>query len=234
MTHDAIGVIRAIVREQLRGFKTAELGVVTAAYPHSGPSDKDYYQCDVQLRDSGLELRRVAVATSRVGMGVLPDVGNLVLVQFIGGAPDAAVIVGCLYNADDEPPKVKVHEAVYVSPHSQESGIRRLHLELPNQNSLTLDDDKLVLTMGGTTVSVTHDGDVEVTAAGAVKIVSDGDTRIEASGNISLGTSTGDVTIEGLNVTVKASAAAKVEGAATATLKGAAVSLAGQTQFSPA
>jgi uncharacterized protein involved in type VI secretion and phage assembly len=231
---DAVGVIRAIVREHLRGFKTAELGVVTAAYAHAGASDKDYYQCDVRLRDSGLELRRVAVATSRIGAGALPDKGNLVLVQFIGGAADAAVIVGCLYNADDAPPQLKSHEAVYVSPHSEESGIRRLHLELPNRNSLTLDDDKLVVEMGRTTISVTHDGDVELNVGGAVKIVADGDASIESKGSISLSTTTGDVSIEGLNVNVKATAKVNVEGTAMATLKGAAVTLAGQTQFSPA
>lgn len=234
MMNDAVGVIRAIVREQLRGFKTAELAVVTKAYAHGGASDSDYYQCDVRLRDSDLELKRVAVVTPRIGSGALPDVGNLVLLQFLNGAADAAVIVGCLYNEDDEPPQLKSHEAVYVSPHSEESGIRRMHIELPNGNSLTIDDDKLVVAMGGTTISVTHDGDVELDVKGAVKIVADGDASVTSKGSLSLGTSTGDVTIEGMNVTVKASAAVSVEGAATAKLKGAAVTLAGQTQFSPA
>ncbi|MGH9885944.1 MAG: phage baseplate assembly protein V, partial [bacterium] len=111
---DAVGVIRAIVSEQLRGFHSAELGVVTAVYAHAGGSDADWYQCDVRLRDSGLELKRVSVTTYRIGAGALPDVGNLVLLQFVGGAIDAAVIVGCLYNEDDAPPTLKVHENVYV------------------------------------------------------------------------------------------------------------------------
>jgi uncharacterized protein involved in type VI secretion and phage assembly len=230
---DAVGVIRAIVSEQLRGFRTAELGVVTATYAHAGGSDTDWYQCDVQLRDSGLELKRVAVTTHRIGAGALPDVGNLVLLQFIGGAIDAAVIVGCLYNEDDAPPKIKAHEHVYVSPHSQESGIRRFHIELPNSNSLTLDDDKLTLEMGSTTIAVTHDGDVEMNVGGKLSIVADGDASIESKGSIALKAGT-DVSVEGLNVAVKASAEAKIEGTASATLKGAAVTLAGQTQFSPA
>ena len=233
MTHDAVSVIRAIVREQLRGFRTAELGEVTTAYAHNGGNDANYYQCDVKLRDSGLELKRVAVTTSRIGTGVLPDVGNLVLVQFIGGAIDAAVIVGCLYNKDDAPPKLKSHEAVYVSPHSAENGIRRLHLELPNSNTLTLDDDKLVVTLGQSTVTVNHDGDVSVESGGDVKITSSGDTTVEAQGSMTLKAS-GDVSIEGMNVTMKAQASAKVEGTASATLKGASISVAGSTQFSPA
>lgn len=232
--HDAVGVIRAIVREQLRAFRSSELGVVTAAYGHAGSSDRDYYQCDVRLRDSGLELKRVAVATPRIGAGALPDVGNLVLLQFVGGAADAAVIVGCLYNEDDAPPKVASHESVYVSPHSAESGIRRLYVELPNGNKLTLDDDALVMEMGRTTVSVKHDGDVELRVGGAMKITADGDATVESKGSIALRTSAGDVSIEGLNVSVKATAQAKVEGGATATLKGASVSLNGMTQFNPA
>lgn len=234
MSADTIGIIRAVVRDELRGFRTAELGVVKAVYPHSSSSDANNCQCDVQLRDTGLELKRVVVSAPRVGTVAMPDVGNLVLVQFLHGALDSAIITGCLYNDSDRPPQASEREAVYVSPHSDEQGKRRLYLELPHGNKLVIDDDKLKLEMGSTTLTVNHDGDVEVDAGGAVKISSGAETKIEAQGDIKLSTQSGDVSIEGLNVTVKAQAQATVEGGATATLKGASVSVAGATQFSMA
>ena len=39
--------------------------------------------------------------------------------------------------------------------------MRRVYLELPNGNTLTVDDDKIVLDMGGTKVTINNGGDVE-------------------------------------------------------------------------
>ncbi len=233
MTGDALSVIRAVVREELRGFKTSALGVVTASYPHESSGDQNRYQCDVRLRDTELELRRVAVATPRIGMAAIPDVGNLVLVHFLEGDPAAAVITGSLYNDEDEPPTAKARESVYVTPHSAESGIRRSYLELPNGNSLLLDDDRLVIEMGATKITVNHDGDVELQAAGAVKVTSDGDTTIEANGAVTL-KAAADLSIEGLNVSVKAQASLAMQGTASGSLKAPSLSLAGNIGFSPA
>ncbi len=162
MTTDAVSLIQAVIRDQLRGFKTAELGVVTTVYPHESTSDNDNYECDVQLRDSGLEIKRVAVSTQRVGAVAIPNTGDLVLVQFLNGDIHSAIISGRLYNDQDRPPQAKTGEFVYVSPDDPASGIRRMYLEFPNGNKLTMDDDKLVLEMGQSTVTVNHDGDIEV------------------------------------------------------------------------
>ena len=67
MTHDAISLIQAVVRDELRSFKTAELGVVTKVYAHEAASDKNNYECDVRLRNAGLELKGVPVCTARSG-----------------------------------------------------------------------------------------------------------------------------------------------------------------------
>lgn len=162
MTTDAITLIQAIIRDQLRSFKTAELGVVTAVYPHESGPDKNNYECDVRLRDSGLELKRVAVCTQRVGAAAIPNPEDLVLVQFLHGDVHSALVVGRVYNDQDRPPEAKPREFVYVSPDAAESGVRRLYLEFPNGNKLLLDDDKLFLEMGATKLTVRHDGEVEV------------------------------------------------------------------------
>lgn len=233
MTPDAVGVIRAVVREELRGFRTAELGVVTASYPHESVADKNNYACDVRLRDSGLELKRVPVATDRIGAVAIPNPEDLVLVQFLNGDIQSAIIPGSgrLYNDVDRPPEAKLHEYVFVSPDPEESGVRRIHLELPKGNTLTLRDSELVLAMGGTTVTIKNDGDVIIESAAKVQISAQGDASLKAGGNLELSAG-GDVSMEGVNVTVKGQSGATLQGASKATLKGAAVTIAGQTSFS--
>jgi uncharacterized protein involved in type VI secretion and phage assembly len=230
---DVISVIQAVVRDQLRAFHTAELGVVTALYPHASAGDKNNYGCDVRLRDSGLELKQVPVSTGRIGAVAIPNIDDLVLVQFLHGDMHTAIITGRLYNDQDRPPEARARECVYIAPDDPESGVRRLYLEFPNGNKLTLDDDKLVLEMGQTTLTVNHDGDVALSSSARLTIETQGDTSLKASGNLTLN-ATGDVQIEGMNVSLKAQANASVEGTAGATVKGAMVKVAGQIDFAPA
>ncbi len=162
MTTDAISLIQAVIRDQLRAFKTAEMGVVTNVYSHDSSSDNNNYECDVQLRDSGLELKRIPVSTQRMGAVAIPNSGDLVLLQYLNGDIHSAVISGRLYNDQDRPPQASLGEFVYISPDDAASGVRRMYLEFPNGNTLLMDDDKLVLTMGQSTVTVNHDGDIEI------------------------------------------------------------------------
>lgn len=230
---DAITLIEAVIRDQLRSFKTAELGVVTNVYSHESSSDKNNYECDVKLRNSGLELKRVGVATQRVGSVAIPNQNDLVLVQFLHGDIHSAIITGRLYNDSDRPPEAKPHEFVYVSPDSAEQGIRRVYLELPKGNKLLVDDDKLVLEMGKTKLTINNDGDVQLDANGKLTISAKGDAEIKTQGSLKLDAG-GDVSVGGSNVSIKAQMGATVEGSATATVKGMSVKVAGKIDFSPA
>jgi hypothetical protein len=230
---DAVGVIQSVVRDQLRAFRTAELGVVTRVQPHASSADRNNYSCDVRLRDSGLELKKVPVCVGRIGVAAMPNVDDLVLVQFLNGDIHAAVVAARLYNDQDRPPEAGERECVYVSPDDPESGVRRMYLELPNGNKLTWDDDKLLLELGQTTVTINHDGDVEVSSSARLRIQTNGDTSVKADGALDLN-ATGDVTIQGMNVSITAQASASLEGSASATLKGPMVTVAGQIDFSAA
>ena len=174
MNSDAIGLIQAVIRDQLRGFRTAELGVVTTVYSHESSGDKNNYECDVQLRDSGLELKRVPVGTQRVGSVAIPNKDDLVLVQFLNGDIHSGMIVSRLHNDKDRPPEAKAREFVYISPDSAESGIRRMYLEFPNGNKITLDDDKLVIEMGQSTMTINNSGDIVVNSANSNITLTDG------------------------------------------------------------
>jgi uncharacterized protein involved in type VI secretion and phage assembly len=226
-------MIRAVIRDELRAFKTAELGIVTAAHSHESVTDQNNYSCDVRLRNSGLELKRVPVSTGRVGVVAIPNVDDMVLVQFLGGDVHMAIITARLYNDEDRPPEAKAQEFVYVSPDPARSGVRRLYMELPNGNTLQLDDDKLVVEMGQTTLTVNNGGDVAIQSAAKVTVESSGDTTINASGNLDLSAG-GDVNVSGTNVSLKATAGATLQGTSSATVKGTAITLAGKTDFSPA
>ncbi|BBH71864.1 hypothetical protein ACTI_85490 [Actinoplanes sp. OR16] len=165
MNGDLVDLIQAIVRDELRGHRGAELGVVTAVHSHETGTDEHNHECDVRLRDSGLELKRLAVCTPRAGAVSLPNPDDLVLVQFLNGDIHSGVIVGLLYHDKVRQPEAKAREHVYICPDKAESGVRRLHVELPNDNKLTVDDDKLVLAMGPATITVDHDGDIVLNCA---------------------------------------------------------------------
>jgi phage baseplate assembly protein gpV len=228
---DAISLIQAIIRDQLQAFKTAELGVVTNIYSHEQSSDKNNYECDVRLRNSGLELKRLPVATLRIGVVAIPNKDDLVLVQYLHGDIHSAVITGRLYNDMDRPPEAKPHEFVYETQDKPESGIRRLCLKFPNGNSLLLDDDKLTLEMGKTTVTITHDGDVAMSSEAKLTIQTKGDASLNVNGNLEL-KAKGDVKLSGVNVSIQAQSNVSVEGMAGATVKAASIKLAGKTDFS--
>jgi phage baseplate assembly protein gpV len=230
---DIVGIIQSVIQDQLRGFKTAEFGVVTKVYSHESASDKNNYQCDVRLRDTGLELKRVTVCTQRIGSAAIPNMNDLVLIQYLHGDIHSAVITGRVYNDTDRPPEAKPHEFVYVSPDKAEQGIRRIYLELPNKNKLLLDDDKLVLEMGKTKLTINNSGDVVLNSSARLTIDTKGDTAVKVQGNLEFNAG-GDVKVEGTNVSIKGKSNTTLEGTAATTVKGASVKIAGMTDFSAA
>jgi len=238
--HDMVGLLRAIVRSELAATHVAEIGVVTRTLPHGSGSDKNNYACDVRLRDSGLVLKAVPVATQRVGMAAIPNVDDLVLLNFIGGDVHGAVIVGRLYNDVDRPPEAKDQEWVYVSVDDKASGVRRARFEFPNGNTATLDDDQLVVEMGTTKLTIKNGGDVELAGAANINLHCEGDmtlkakgaVNIEAGGALSAKAGT-DAKLEGLSVAVKAQTSADVKGGAAASLKAPLLTLGGNVSVSP-
>ena len=235
---DLIGLIRAIVRAEQTRLDVAELANVTKTYPHASSSDKNNSACDVRLRDSGLQLRAVPLATQRIGQAVMPNVDDLVLLNFVGGDVHGAVIVARLYNDVDRPPEAKDQEWVYVSVDPAKGGVRRAHFEFPNGNRATLDDDQFVLQLGGTKLTIKHDGDVELQGPAAIVLKCDGDMSFEAAGDVSIKAqgklalqAGGSASIKGLTAKLEAQTSADVKGAAS--LKGLMVTLGGNVSVSP-
>jgi uncharacterized protein involved in type VI secretion and phage assembly len=202
--NDLLDTLRRLIRQELAAVRTCELGTVESIHPHADGSDLDNYACTVKLRNSGLVLKAVPVATQQIGAASIPAPGELVLVQFLNGDLNAPVITGRLYNDEDRPPINDAGQAVLHLPLGAADGdavhaelksgdTRELALKLGDGLSLTLRDDDPVVELsvdgGKATVQIDRDGAVTVTSNGNVKLEG-ADVNIEASGTLTLKGST--------------------------------------------
>jgi phage baseplate assembly protein gpV len=204
MTLTLYETVQRIVQEELGRVRTAELAVVQEQHPHADDSDKDNYACTVRLRDSGIVLEQVPVATSRVGHVSIPAVDDLVLVQFVGGDINAPIITGRLYNDEDRPPvngdgQAITHlplgaedsDAVHIELHSGEK--RELVVKLGSGVEINVRDDDPVVELkvdgGKLTLQVDRDGAVSLESQGNVELKGN-EISIEAQSQLNLKGST--------------------------------------------
>lgn len=208
-----LSVVQAIVRDELTALRVVELATVTEVFTNAGGSDDNNLECSVRLRGSGLELQRVPVSVGRPGLSAVPREDDLVVLGFVGGDLNGAVILGTVYDEQSHPPDAESDELVYAVP--DDGGTRRIEVQLPNGNLITVTDDVVTISYGGSQFELQADGDITIEAAGNLTLKAGQAVTIEA------GT---DLSAKGLNATV--------EGSAEAKLKGAMTSIAGITQFS--
>ncbi|MCH9686078.1 MAG: phage baseplate assembly protein V [Deltaproteobacteria bacterium] len=188
---DLIDVLRSIVRDELRMLRIADLGVVTSVFPHA-QGDTHNHECNIKLRESELELRKVPVATPHVGMVSAPRVGDLVLVHYVGGDPNRAVVTGRLYSNEANPPEHGEGEFVLQAPFDGDTSIK-------------IDEEQsVIVTTGANVVKIFKDGNIEVSGEGDLAVdvagnveLSCTDCAIDASGEINLGTGGDPVVTEG-------------------------------------
>lgn len=179
---DAVSIIREIVRDELKSLRLGDVAVVTSIFPHDD-GDENNYECNVKLRDSDLELRKVPMTSPHIGMVSTPRIGDLVLVSYLGADPNHPVIVGRLYSDQANPP---IHE-----PDEW-----RIAAPFDGETSIAIDKEEAIVgTAGKTVVTVKKDGSIEITGEEDLKITVNGNTElsckdctIDASGSIDLGT----------------------------------------------
>lgn len=234
-----VETLQAIVRQELARLRVTELGVVETLYPHAAADDEDNYGCDVRLKNSGLVLKRVPVATGHVGTAAVPNTGDLVLLAFDGGDVNQPVIVGRLYDDEDRPPLNRADEVIFRLPlaepddktvkaavrnHQDESPARRIEVEMPPKIAVLLDDGSVTATAGRTELKLDQpggSGGTVTVVAGSTRITldQDGDVTVEATGSMSL-TARGDLKLEGRSVSIKGLTSASLEAGTQATVKG--------------
>jgi len=210
MNIDAYTDLRRIIREEMKAMRVAELAVVQDIHPHAAQDDDDNYACTVRLRDTDLVLTRVPVMTARKGMAAIPDVGDLVLVQFLGGNANAPIITGSLYNDEDRPPENAEGEAVLRLPVDAGEG-EGIEMRVSSADGSTAtialgsalkielkDDDPVVMIDvgdGAASLSIESDGTVTLKSGNALTlegsdVVIKGTTiKAEAQGEMTLNAS---------------------------------------------
>ncbi|NER02064.1 MAG: hypothetical protein F6K17_05155 [Okeania sp. SIO3C4] len=242
-----VGVMQKVAQQEARKIYTTELGIVTAVFPHTSESDKQNYQCSIKLKNQKLpngkdfELRQVPVMTPHIGLANIPNVGDLVLVTFVGGNINAPIIIGRLYNDKDLPPVNKEKE--FLLQHNQKEG-GRLKIDEKGvvtitskneKNEITVNDEKIMaanekcsITLEGGDATVKNEK-CSVTLAGGDATVKNEKCQVSLSGGsvtIDNGTckikvESGGITIDAAssNVTVKSMGSIKIGDATTGSVQ---------------
>ena len=201
MSTTLFDTIRSIVRQEIKQLRLGDLAVVQEQHAHAAESDKDNYSCTVVLRDSSVVLKKVPVATSRLGLVAIPDVDDLVLVQFLHGDINAPIIVASLYNDEDRPPVNDAGQVVLNLPKSASAG-EGVHVAASSLNASSLkiniggtvtvnlqDDDPAVeisVADGGAMIKIDKDGSINIESQDKITMKSDADMTIEAAGQLNL------------------------------------------------
>ena len=202
--------LRRLIREEVQTLRSAELGVVQAQHPHESDGDTDNYAVTVRLRDSGIVLGKVPVATSRLGAVAIPPTGALVLVQFVGGDINAPVVTGTFYSDEDRPPVNADGQVIWNLPAgASPDDALRLEVSSADKKSVVLklasavtveikDDDPAVnIDVGGNAqVTIDSDGKVTITSSQSLEVKAGSDLKLEAQGNVDLKAG-GNMTIKG-------------------------------------
>jgi phage baseplate assembly protein gpV len=233
-----VSTIQEIVRQELRRVRVTEMGLVEAVYPHSADDDNDNYGCDVRLKNSGLLLKRVPIATGHIGTVAIPNISDLVLLTFDKGDVNQPIVIGRLYNDEDRPPLNNPDEVIFRLPLAEaddktiKAAIRNLQDSTPPREILVEMSPKITVRISDGTVRATAgktemkldqpdgSGGTVTVVAGRTKITmnQDGDITVEAAGAMTLKAAR-DLTLEGQNVTIKGQMKTDIEAGTQATLK---------------
>lgn len=171
------------------------IGRVKVKYPH--------------LEDQPSDWARIAapMAGSKRGTFFRPEVGDEVLVAFEHGEPRCPYIIGALWSKADPPP-----------PNIGDAAANDVRVIVSRSDHMIVLDDtpgkeKIVI--------VDKDNKRKV-------IIDSANSKIEVicdQGNVEVKAATGDVKVEAVNVSVKATAELKLEATGNVTIKGAMVNI---------
>jgi phage baseplate assembly protein gpV len=205
--NNLLETIRQVVRQELRRSQGSMLAVVQEEHGSNGE-----YACTVKLHDSDIVLKKVPVATARMGMASIPAVDELVLLQFLGGDINRPVIIGSLYNDEDQAPEHGSAQVICQLP----LGGGGVTLKLNGGNTPTLE-----IEIGSSLKVSLRDDDpvVEIDVGSgnsALQIDSDGTLAITSGMGITIEAGT-DLVFKGSNV--------KIEGSGQVNIKGAVVNI---------
>ncbi|MFH7245300.1 MAG: phage baseplate assembly protein V [Spirulina sp.] len=175
-------IIQRIVQQELAHQRSSELGVVTELFPHTTADDNHNYEASVRLKHDGLDLPKVAIAVNHLGVATPPNVGDLVLVQFINGDLNQPVITGRFYHSDAAPPLHTADDLLWEQRVANDNTLNHLRFTADGtiwlQRDVTKPEDNseaktslkidgatgdIELKSGAVTVAITHDQSIVIT-----------------------------------------------------------------------
>ena len=164
------------------------LGRVKVNFPWLSDSDESYWARVL-----------TPMAGTERGIYFLPEVEDEVLVAFAQGDIDYPYILGSLWNGKDKPPETN----------DDGKNNHRL-IKSRSGHQIILDDtegeEKIIIRDKTENNEITIDSKDNTMTIKAEK-----DITIEATGNITIKSSDGDITIEGMNLELKANSNCKIE-----------------------
>jgi uncharacterized protein involved in type VI secretion and phage assembly len=214
--HSVVHTIRRIARDEAARQVPPALGVVKSVFGRT--NGESSYACTVELRETGLVLPRVPVATGAIGLATPPREGDLVLLVFVGGDMHAPVVVGRLYNETVNPPVHAAGDVIAWLPGGEEDTTKNLQVEVKTPGD------------GTRTVHITIDGPVKVEVQ-----VDDGGVRFQAQDtSLTLSQSSAsdgraELKVGNSSVVIEQAGNVTVTAGQTLTLKGAEVEISADT-----
>jgi phage baseplate assembly protein gpV len=211
----------------LAGKTFCEFAVVDSVFDSNDGDDT--HLVSVTLKDTGVALPRIPLASLASGWFVLPRAGDTVLVLFPRGSLESAVVFGQVYSEKRRPPEAKAEEAVIVWPgDSDDNEKNAIDIRLSADGSTR----SFTLNLGGekdAQVKVT-DGEITLTAGGIVFTLKhssslDGTAELAAGGTTLTLKQDGDCTIESAGALTLKGASVKIEGDTEVTINGQTVAI---------
>ncbi|NTU58407.1 MAG: type VI secretion system tip protein VgrG [Chlorobiaceae bacterium] len=199
----------------LPGVSGLQMGVVTAL--ESDPDGEERIKVRLPLvsaSDDGIWARLSTLdAGKERGTYFRPEIGDEVVVGFLGDDPRHPIVLGMCHSSSNPAPEAAKddnHHKGYVSREKMKMSFddekKIIRLETPGGNSFSLTDDKkgvLIEDQNGNRITLDDKG---------ITIESFKDLILKAPG---------DIKAEGMNVDIKAQASLKAAGSATAEVSGA-------------
>lgn len=189
--------VARIARHEVEARTYVSLGLVTTV--HTAAAGAGDYAADVQLRDLGLSLPKVPVATGALGFAATLAVGDLVLVTFVEGDVNAPVILGRLYNADLSAPQIEEGQVALQLPPGGSSpapidllldqNTPEVKFKVGSNTEITITDSLVTITAGDASVTLDAEGSAETrieVGQAKLTIAAGGDITVETTGNLSM------------------------------------------------
>lgn len=192
----------------LPAVKGLQFGVVTQLQDDPDGEDRILVTLPIVSPDEQGTWCRLALLDAGDNRGSIfrPEIGDEVVIGFINEDPNDAIILGML-NSSAKPAPI---------PAEDDNNIKGFYTR--SEMKLVFDDDKKSMTLetpAGKIITLDEDaGEIRLEDENKNVVTMDSNgIVIESAGNIEI-KSKGDVTIEGVNVSIKANAQFKAEGAA--------------------